>query len=355
MKTSSRAPTLRSIAQELQIHVSTVSRVLNGSDEDARAAASEPTVRRIRELAQQRNYRPNLQAKGLRTNRSNSIAVFLPYISDLVGAIIYEGINEAALQRSYVTFMSHTGDNLEHEREQVSNALARKVDGVIFADARPQCRPMLDELKQRGMPLVLVSRHLGPDFCSVTCDDVLGGRMAAEHLLSLGHTRLAVLAGLEFASTGADRAQGFIDRCAAEGVTIAPHWILHSAFHADAGYQMGRQLFSSKPFPTAVFATNDFLAIGVMGAARDAGLRIGHDVAIVGFNDTPLAAYLPVALTTIHSPMHEMGFRGMELLQQSINGGQPSSVRLEPQLRVRHSSQPDATLDVPHRIASPQS
>ena len=94
MKSSSHAPTLRSIAQELKIHVSTVSRVLNGTDEDARAAASEPTVRRIRELAQQRNYRPNLQAKGLRTNRSNSIAAFLPYISDLVGAMIYEGINE---------------------------------------------------------------------------------------------------------------------------------------------------------------------------------------------------------------------------------------------------------------------
>ncbi|GAO72040.1 MULTISPECIES: LacI family DNA-binding transcriptional regulator [Comamonas] len=351
MKSSSHAPTLRSIAQELKIHVSTVSRVLNGTDEDARAAASEPTVRRIRELAQQRNYRPNLQAKGLRTNRSNSIAAFLPYISDLVGAMIYEGINEAALRRGYVTFMAHTGDNLEHEREQLANALGRKVDGLIFADARPQCRPMLDELQQRGMPLVLVSRHLGPDFCSITCDDLLGGRMAAEHLLSLGHTRLAVLAGLEFASTGADRARGFVDHCAACGVDIPSQWVLHSAFHADAGYQMGLQLFSRRPFPTAVFATNDFLAIGLMGAARDAGLRIGQDVAIVGFNDTPLAAYLPVALTTIHSPMHEMGFRGMELLQQCISGMRPDSVRLQPQLRIRHSTQPDAKLEAPRHLS----
>lgn len=335
-----KPPTLRSIAQELNIHISTVSRVLNGSEEDARSAASPDTIKRIKELARLRDYQPNLQATSLRTRKTHTITAFLPSISDIVGALIYEGIHEAARERGYVTFMSHTGDDLQHETEQLSNAIARKVDGLIFADARPDCRHLIEQVVKRGIPTVLVSRHLGEQFCSVTCDDVLGGRLAAEHLLSLGHTRLAVVAGFEYASTGADRARGFIDHCQAHGVDVPREWVFHSSFDSMAGRRIGEALFRQKDIPSAVFAVNDFLAIGVMGAARDAGLRIGHDIAIVGFNDTPLAANLPISLTSIYSPMHEMGYKGMEMLHRIMGGEKPASIHLTPRLLVRQSSMP---------------
>lgn len=340
MSKSKLPPTLRSIAQELNIHVSTVSRVLNGSEEDARSAASPDTIRRIKELARLRDYRPNLQATSLRTRKTHTITAFLPSISDIVGALIYEGIHEAARERGYVTFMSHTGDDLQHETEQLANAIARKVDGLIFADARPECRHLIEHVVRRGIPTVLVSRHLGEQFCSVTCDDILGGRLAAEHLLSLGHTRLAVVAGFEYASTGADRAKGFVDHCRAQGVEVRRDWIFHSSFDSMAGRRIGEALFSQRSIPTAVFAVNDFLAIGIMGAAREAGLRIGHDIAIVGFNDTPLAANLPISLTSIHSPMHEMGYKGMEVLHRIMGGEKPASIHLPPRLIVRQSSLP---------------
>jgi LacI family transcriptional regulator len=340
IKKNSPPPTLQSIANELKIHVSTVSRVLNGNESKAKGAASAETVKKIQALALKLNYQPNLQAIGLRTNKTKTITTFLPSISDIVGALIFEGIDEAAHELGYVTFMSHTGDNIDHQREQLTHALARKVDGLIFADARQECRDLIQNMKTRGVPTVLVSRHLGPEFCSITCDDVLGGQLAAEHLLSLGHKNMAILAGFEYASTGSDRADGFQKYCHEKGVHIPKNRIFHSRFDSVAGREIGEALFRQKDIPTAVFAVNDFLAIGVMGAARAAGLHIGRDVAIVGYNDTPLAANLPIGLTSIHSPMHEMGYQSMQMLYKIINGGQPQSVFLKPHLLVRDSSNP---------------
>lgn len=332
--------TLQAIANELKIHVSTVSRVLSGNESKAKSAASEKTVKKIQDLALQLNYQPNLQAISLRTNKTKTITTFLPSISDIVGALIFEGINDAAHELGYLTFMSHTGDNTDHQREQLRHALARKVDGLIFADARQDSRELLQGVKNQGIPTVLVSRHLGPEFCSITCDDIRGGQLAAEHLLSLGHKNMAILAGFEYASTGADRARGFQQRCEENGVRIPKNRLFHSKFDSVAGRTVGEALFRQKNIPTAVFAVNDFLAIGVMGAARAAGLRIGHDIAIVGYNDTPLAANLPIGLTSIQSPMHEMGYQGMQMLYKIMNGEPQQSVFLTPHLRVRDSSNP---------------
>lgn len=295
-------------------------------------------VKKIQELALKLNYQPNLQAIGLRTNKTKTITTFLPSISDIVGALIFEGINEAAHELGYVTFMSHTGDNIDYQREQLSHALARKVDGLIFADARQECRELIQQMKIRGVPTVLVSRHLGPEFCSITCDDFLGGQLAAEHLLSLGHHNIAILAGFEYASTGSDRTAGFLQSCEQKGIHVPKDRVFHSRFDSIAGREIGDALFRQKDIPTAIFAVNDFLAIGIMGAASAAGLRIGQDVAIVGYNDTPLAANLPVGLTSIHSPMHEMGYESMQMLCKIINGEKAQSVRLKPHLLVRDSS-----------------
>ncbi|KOQ18257.1 LacI family transcriptional regulator, partial [Achromobacter xylosoxidans] len=115
-------------------------------------------------------------------------------------------------------------------------------------------------------------------------------------------------------------------------------WRIESPFDTDAGRHVGARLLAGPDRPTAIFAVNDFLAVGVMGAAREHGLEAGRDVAVVGYNDTPLAGALPIGLTTIHSPMHQMGRLGLELLLQKIAGGRPDSVRLAPTLVVRGSS-----------------
>ncbi|MGB6009079.1 LacI family DNA-binding transcriptional regulator [Castellaniella sp.] len=330
--------TLRSLAAALDVHVSTVSRVLNGTQTEARSAASPEMIQRIRELAQSLNYRPNPQATGLRTRKTRTIGVLLPRLSDLVVATIYEGIDEAAMNHRYFTFVSSTLDDPQRQMQLGETALARNVEGLIVGDARTDTQTFINELAARDIPLVLVSRR-APGHCSVTCDDPKGGWIAAEHLLGQGHRDIAVLAGEPFASTGVDRTAGFLACCAAHGISIPAQWIVHSHFDTQSGRRAGDTLLASSRKPTAIFAVNDFLAIGLMGALRDHGMRAGKDVAVIGFNDTPLAAELPISLSSVRSPMREMGYRSLELLLQKLDGAQPEPELLEPTLIVRASSQ----------------
>ncbi|MGY6273876.1 LacI family DNA-binding transcriptional regulator [Achromobacter denitrificans] len=338
IKTGRQRVTLRSLAEQLNVHVSTVSRVLNGTPEEARSAASPEVIHSIRELAERLNYRPNPQATGLRTRKTRIIGVLVPRLSDIVVAMIYEGIDEAARNNRYVTFVSSTLDTPGRQIQLAETMLDHNVDGLIIGDTRIDQPDYLEKLNKRGLPLVLVSRP-APGYCSVTCDDYKGGQLAAEHLLSLGHKDIAILAGEPFALNAINRVNGFLDYCETHGVSIRRDWIHHSQFDTKSGRLVGDKLLSSQQKPTAIFTTNDFLAIGFMGALRDHGIRPGEGVAVVGFNDTPLSAELPISLTSVRSDMHKMGYRGMELLLKKLNGGNPEPEFLEPVLQIRASTQ----------------
>ncbi|MCI2422634.1 substrate-binding domain-containing protein [Saccharopolyspora sp. K220] len=260
----------------------------------------------------------------------------MPRLSDIVLATIYEGIEEAAAEHGLSTFVTNTRDEPEVQRAWTEMVLGRRVDGLMFGDAYIDSR-FLDALAARKVPFVLVSRRAG-DHPSVTCDDYLGGHLAAEHLLALGHRSVAIIAGEPYTSTAIDRSWGFIDTYAEAGIEISSEWVVHSRFDAPGGRAAVEHLLAGGPTPSAIFAVNDFAAIGAIGALRDHGLRAGTDVAVVGFNDTPLAAELPVPLTTVKSPMHVMGRRGLELLVRLMKGEDGQSERLRPTLVVRASS-----------------
>ncbi|RTZ39128.1 LacI family DNA-binding transcriptional regulator [Candidimonas sp. SYP-B2681] len=332
--------TLRSLAEQLGIHVSTVSRVLNGTEAEARSAASPEVIERIKRLAEELNYRPNRQAIGLKTRKTRLLGVILPRLTDLVVAMIYEGIDAAAKDNQYLTFVGVTLDMPERQIQLGEAALDQNVEGLIIGDARLDNVSFLDEIARRNIPIVLVNRRAG-SYCSVTCNDRKGGRLVAEHLVELGHRDICVMAGEPYASTGHDRTAGFLERCAELGVAISPDWIVHSGFDTKSGRALGEQIFSRSKRPTAVFAVNDFLAIGLMGALRDQGIQVGRDVAVVGFNDTPIAAELPIGLSTIRSPMHQMGYRSVEVLLDMIAGRSTAPELLEPTLCVRESSNPN--------------
>ena len=178
-----------------------------------RAAPPPGTVERIRALAAELRYQANPHAASLKTRRSRSIGVLVPRLSDMVLATIYEGVDEAAAEHGYLTFVSNTQDQPDKQRKLIDMALARRVDGLILGDAHsgPDAspNPLLAELAARGVPFVLVSRHADAH-CAVTCDDIEGGRLAARHLLDMGHRRIAVMTGEPYASTGRDRTAGFL-------------------------------------------------------------------------------------------------------------------------------------------------
>jgi LacI family transcriptional regulator len=331
-----RPATLRGIAQQLNVHVSTVSRVLNGSLDHAGRAASKDTIERIRALAASLDYQPNTHARTLKTRHSREIAILVPRLSDIVLATVYEGIDEAASARQYTSFVANTLDRPERQRELAERALARNVEGLIISDVHNTAQPgFIEELAERQVPFVLVVRRRGAH-CAVTADDEMGGRLAAEHLYAQGHTRVAVIAGEPHSNSFSERTAGFVGYYRERGIEIDPQCIIPGHFDAQTGFNSGEFLLTRTQPPTAIFAVNDFLAIGLFGALRNRGLVPGRDIAVVGYNDTPLAAHLQ--LTSINTSMHAQGVQAVETLLRRIAGEPVQSIRIPTALTVRDSS-----------------
>lgn len=323
--------TLKTLAGELGLNVSTVSRVINAEVGTETKWASPDTIRRIQELARQRGYARNPHAASLRTSRSDLVGVIVPRLQDFVLATIYEGIDLAAEASGRTTVVANSLDDPARQRLRTESLLARRVDGLIFGDAH-QHSPYLDELAARGIPLTLVSRRRAGHI-SVTCDDVIGGRLAAAHLLATGRTRFAVIAGAEYASTTLDRVGGFLSVLDEHGIGKSDVDIHYTGFDAPAGQRAIAQILESEYRPDAVFAVNDFAAIGAIGSLQAKGISVPDDVAVIGYNDTPIAE--AVNLTTVRSPMVEMGRRGFEKLLAIIDKQDVDSERLAPHFIAR--------------------
>ena len=331
-----RPITLRTIAEEVGVHISTVSRVLAAADADLSRWAAPETAKLIRDTARELGYHRNVYASTLRTARSNLVGVIVPRLQDYVLATVYEGIEEAAIENGLFTFVTNSLDREEDQRTRTEMMLERRVGGLIFGDAHLD-NPFLDEIRSRGVPTVLVSRHSG-DHISVTCNDYLGGRLVGEHLLAIGRREVAILAGMPFASTSQNRTQGVIDAYRDAGIEIPRERIVYSGFDAAGGRAGAEAILASNNYPDSIFATNDFAAIGALGVLRDRGLTVPDDVALVGYNDIPLAREMMVALTTVRSPMHQMGRRALEMLVSVMNGKTVSTVQLDPKLIIRMST-----------------
>ncbi|WP_106213446.1 LacI family DNA-binding transcriptional regulator [Kineococcus rhizosphaerae] len=332
MNTSGPRPAaLADVAAAAGVHPSTASRALG-----AGTGISARTVERVRAVAAELGYRPDPAASSLRTRRSGLIGVLVPRLTDIVLATIYEGLDATAAEAGYQTFVANTSDDPEVRRRRLAALLDRRVDGLVLGDARLE-DDLLPEISARGLPYVLVSRR-SRGHLSVTTDDLAGGRLAARHLLQLGHRHVGVVAGQPFSSTGVERTQGFRAEFAAAGHPVPDDLVVRGPYDVPSGHAAALRLLAARPRPTAIFAVNDFNAIGVMGALRETGLQVGRDVAVVGYNDVSIAAELPVPLTTVRSAMVEMGRQGMSRLLARAAGSPVRSLRLRPELVARESS-----------------
>lgn len=328
------AVTLKALASELGLNASTVSRVLNDPKGLDSKWASEKTKDRIFALAEERGYRKNPYAASLRTAKSHLVGVVVPRLQDYVLATMYEGIDEAASEHGYFTVVSNSLDDPMAHRVKAEKLLDRRADGIVFGDALFE-DPFLDELAQRGVAFTLVSRR-SPGHRSVTCDDYTGGRMVAEHLVAAGRRTFGLIAGDPRVSTSIDRSTGFLDVLAEHGLNIDPNQVVPGGFDAPAGRHAAHTLLTHSPLPEAIFAVNDFAALGAFGVLQELGLSVPDDVALVGFNDTPLAG--SVGLTTVRSPMHRIGRMGSEMLISILDGHDVESIQLSPELIVRTST-----------------
>jgi LacI family transcriptional regulator len=331
--------TLKELGRLAGVHPSTVARVLN---DDPRQRVREDVRQRIMALAREHGYQPNYMARSLRTKRSYVIGTVIPDIANPFFAILYRGIEDALAQREYSAILANTDDDRAMEQRSIAMLRGRQVDGLILATARRD-DPAIEALAEAGFPFMLVNRHTDvPHPNAVVPDDYAGAMAAVEHLIELGHRRIAHIAGSDEISTGHMRRTGYRAALERHGLPFEPELLAEGSYRESGGYEAMRQLLSLGQRPTGVFAVNDLAAAGAIRAAQEAGLRVPEDLSIVGFNDLSMAAQTAVRLTSMRLPLREMGVAAAEGLLRQLNGGDPGAepVVMPVSLVVRESTGP---------------
>jgi LacI family transcriptional regulator, galactose operon repressor len=334
--------TIRDVARVAEVHPGTVSRALN---EETRALVNPDTAERVVRAAEQLGYRPNPIARGLKTNRSFTVGVVIPDLTNPLFPPIMRGIEDRLAEAGYTALIVNTDNDADRERSQISAMRARQVDGFIAATARLD-HELLEEAGAGGTPLVLVNRSFEDGSVpAVTVDDRAGTRLAVEHVAALGHRRIGHLAGPQNVSTGHRRYLGFLEAMRAAGLEVADGQVSYTAALTESeGARACAELLECRPRVTAIVAGNDRLAIGCYDTLADRGLSCPEDVSIVGFNDMPFIDRLRPPLTSVRVPQREIGTVAADLLLQQLADPSQAAreILLEPSLAIRASTGPPA-------------
>jgi LacI family transcriptional regulator len=332
--------TLRDVARLADVHPGTVSRALN---ERTRALVSPDTAQRVIAAAEELGYRPNPIARGLKTNRSYTVGVLVPDLTNPLFPPIVRGIEDRLGGAGYTSLIASTDNDPVRERLDVTALRARHVDGFISATARRDDE-IVREMLAAGEPVVLVNGATpGGAAPSVTTDDRTGARLAVDHLVALGHREIAHLGGPQTLATGHRRLEAFVAAMRAAGIEPDPRLIRCGAtFSEEEGAWACRELLEDGLRFTAIVAGNDLMALGCYDVLRERGLRCPEDVSVVGCNDIRFADRFDPPLTTVRLPHHEVGATAAELLLERLEDpdAAPRHVLVEPDLVVRASTGP---------------
>ena len=331
---------LSDVAERAGVHPATVSRALSDSTSHMVNAA---TRERVVAVAQELGYRPNPIARSLKTNRSFTVAVLVPDITNPLFPPMVRGIEDALGPAGFTALVANTENDEERARTALESMRARQVDGCIAATATRDDGVLAQAAAE--LSLVLINRRIASHAVpAVVADDRSGIRQAVEHLAALGHERIAHAAGPQWASTGALRHAAFLETLAAVGLRPDESLIRFAdAFTEEQGARALNDLLDAGAEFTALVAGNDLMALGCYDALADRDLRCPDDISIVGFNDMPFADKFNPPLTTVRIPHYEMGLRAAELLLERIaeDGGAPAGdVVLPVQLVQRASTAP---------------
>lgn len=324
--------TLKDVAAASGVSISTASRAL-----DERITSRSAAAAHVRKVAEELGYRRNSFASSLRRGETRTLGVLVPRLSDTVMALMFEELERAASSRGYFAMVATSGDDPEDEKRAAETLLDRNIDGLILATARLDDElPRL--LRQRKVPHALVLRTDGVS-PSALGDDEVGGYLAVRHLLDLGHRDIAVVTGPAFTSTGIARLAGARKALEEAGITPREQWLVAAGYGIENGFAAGEALLADgRERPTAIFGANDNIAMGIMAAAHRHNLEIGQDLALVGYNDTPLSARLPTPLTSVRVPLDQIARTAIDLITDP--GKEPRVRKSIPTLIPRESSGP---------------
>lgn len=316
----------------------TVSRALNN-----KSRIRNETKEKILSIARALNYQPNFIARSLVMKRTKTLGLVITTIVNPFYNELAQGIEATARDLGYNIIFCSTHSDLLTEKQYISMLRSKGVDGIIFSSAHME-DPNIVALAEEAFPIILVNRRTYHPIVKekvdyVGVDNILGGFLAVEHLIRLGHQRIGMIGGSSESSVGLERLEGGKNALGAYHLEQRHDYFLEGDFLKESGYQGGRRFLKMAEPPTAIFATNDYMALGSYQAISDEGLRIPEDIALIGFNDIEFTAMKGIELTTIGQKKYEMGALAVKILVEKIEGGEgkPSAkeIFLKPELIVR--------------------
>jgi LacI family transcriptional regulator len=306
------AATIRDVAREAGVSVTTVSRVLNDS-----GPVKEATRERVRAVAQRLHFAPNTTARSLSMRRTHTIGVLLPDVYGEFFSEVIRGIDQAAQQHGYHVLISGA-HNEPAEVDAAVRAMRGRVDGLILMAAELDAELLARNLPEKVPAVLINASHDASHFDTINIDNFGGAVAITAHLLRLGHRELRMISGPASNRDAAERERGFRAALLRVGITARADWVVEGGFTEASGFRAAEQLLAAQIRPTAIFAANDSMAVGALSAARRSGLRVPEDLAVVGFDDVPIAEYVTPALTTVRVSISKLGWCAAERLVECI-------------------------------------
>jgi LacI family transcriptional regulator len=329
--------TLKDIAEKTGFSISTISRVLH--DSSKKYKIGEETRHVIKQVAEELGYRPNTLARGLRLMRTHEIGIVVPDIANPFFAALIKSFAIELRKGGYNFIVYDSDEDITIERSSIKSLLEKRVDGFIIASVG-QDFTQLSKLRDVGVPLVTVDRCFDAlDVDSVSVDNVMGSRLAVNHLIREGHHRIAFIQGLRGTYANEARLEGYKLALETAGIPLDERLIVGDDFRSMNGYLETKLLLKMSFPPSAIFTAGDLIALGALEACREMGCQIPNDISLVTFDDPVFATYLSPALTAVEQPISKMAEMAVAMLYRRMRAPaeERHQVLLEPKLNVRNS------------------
>jgi DNA-binding LacI/PurR family transcriptional regulator len=331
--------TMRQIAERAEVSIGTVSHVINGT-----AKVREKLRQRVLEAIRSLGYQPSQLARGLRRNQTSMLGMIIPDITNPFFPAVVRGVEDVAYKRSYRLVLCNTDNDASKELSYLNELRSYRAAGLlVIPAAESNIAAQLRSVAASGPPVVCLDRRpIGWNGDVVLVANEVGAYQATKYLIRAGHTQLAVITGPLLLTNAAERLKGFKRAVREAKIRIAPEYMQEARFDRESGYRSAMRLLRMVPRPTAIFACNDLMALGILVAMRELNLNCPDDVSIAGFDNLDFTEFTAPALTSVHQPGYQLGATAARLLLERIDGLRTASktITLQTELKLRNSIGP---------------
>ena len=321
--------TIKEVAERAGVSIGTVSNVLNGV-----ARVSNARTARVLAAVKELDYHTNEVARSLKVKQTRMLGMVLPDITNPFFSDIIRGAENAALERGYLLLTANTDEQVEREKRFVAALRSRRVDGILLAAAASKSETHLKSVVAAGVPIVCLDR-IAPGLAvdAVLADNVRGTQECIRHIIRLGHSRIAVITGSLELQIARERLAGYRAALEEENMNYSPDLVMEGDFREESGYRLGKELLLRREPPSAIFACNGVMTLGLLMALDELGVSCPGEIALATFDDLPLAHSFHPHLTAVAQPGNSIGYQGANLLIDRVEGkltGDPQIIRLAP-------------------------